>query len=552
MRHWFTASLLLTIAVDCCCPVPVQAQSDCTFKISHFGRTPKTSAELIQLQSKFIDPQFPVTQQFIRELATQESREESLGRPPRATSRADRSVVNFYAQKQGEFSSKYLDLLTNVLPQKQGEAQITSFETIIENQFLRGSPISSEAQQCLQQAAEDIFPSLPFETQWAILFRGNYSLFGSPALTSYLQRLYESLEQHVKSDPESADPSSDRERNLRFYRTGMLKRIYEADPSIGRQIILGEIAAELPRADIEALKLLPDVTLPEMDSLFSKQLPAVYENSDWDEYNAKLGVIERYATVATLPAMKTLYLHDPDDRNQYHDTLFFSYFLRTDQAFGRQLMEAELSRSHSNCSIVVFTEMAGVRHQPELREIAKEHLDNPDKCVAGNAAYSFVWMGNKGVEDLLWRHLEAWHKEWAGKNGPIPYPEQAYEDSLVEALLFGNGPCEPRDTVERLRPLYIKGKSVDGNISFPPWHDPVRIEFASSADGPLLFSVDSCSGRINVAQLEAAIPGFPAQTEFEWYGSANSGLQSVIEPARIEIERIIKQQGMSFHIHTDN
>jgi tRNA(Phe) wybutosine-synthesizing methylase Tyw3 len=80
----------------------------------------------------------------------------------------------------------------------------------------------------------------------------------------------------------------------------------------------------------------------------------------------------------------------------------------------------------------------------------------------------------------------------------------------------------------------------------------VRIDFASSADGPLLFSVDSCSGRINVAQLEAAIPGFPAQTEFEWYGSANSGLQSVIEPARIEIERIIKQQGMSFHIHTDN
>ena len=220
-----------------------------------------------------------------------------------------------------------------------------------------------------------------------------------------------------------------------------------------------------------------------MDSVFSKQLPAVYENSDWDEYNAKLGVIERYATVATLPAMKTLYLHDPDDRNQHHDTLFFSYFLRTDPSFGRQLMEAELRRPHSNCSIVVFTEMAGIRHQPELRELAKEHLDNPDRCIAENAAYSFVWMGNDGVEDLLWRHLEAWHKEWAGKGGPIPYPEQAYEDGLVEALLLGSGPCMLRDTVERLRPLYIKGTSVDGNISFPPWHDLVRIEVASYADG---------------------------------------------------------------------
>jgi hypothetical protein len=551
MQHWFNAFLLLTIALEFYSPRSVYAQSECTFKMSQFGRTPKTSVELVQLQSKFIDPQTPVTQQSILELTTQESREESLGQSRRTTRRVDRNVANFHAQKQGEFSAKYLDLLVNVLPQKQGEAQITSFETIIENQFLRGSPISSEAQQCLQQAAEDIFPSLPFEVQWAILFRDNYSLFGSPALTSYLERLYESLEQRVEPDPESVDPSSDRERNLRFYRTGMLKRIYEADPSIGRQIILGEIAAELPRADIEALRLLPDATLPEMDSVFSKQLPEVYENSDWDEYNAKLGVIERYATVATLPAMKMLYLHDPDDRNQYHDTLFFSYFLRTDQAFGKQLMEAELRRPHSNCSIVVFTEMAGIRHQPELRELAKEHLDNPDKCIAEDAAYSFVWMGNKGVEDLLWRHLEAWHKEWAGKSGPIPYPEQAYEDGLAEALLFGNGSCEPRDTVERLRPLYIKGQSVDGNISFPPWHDPVRIEVASYADGPLLFSVDSCFGRINVAQLEAAIPGFPAQTEFEWHGSANPGLQSVIEPARIAIERIIKQQGMSFRMHSD-
>jgi hypothetical protein len=74
----------------------------------------------------------------------------------------------------------------------------------------------------------------------------------------------------------------------------------------------------------------------------------------------------------------------------------------------------------------------------------------------------------------------------------------------------------------------------------------------SYADGPLTFSVDSCSGRINEEQLEAAIPGFPAQTEFEWYGPADSGFQSLIEPARLEIERIIKQQGMSFRVHAEH
>lgn len=60
-------------------------------------------------------------------------------------------------------------------------------------------------------------------------------------------------------------------------------------------------------------------------------------------------------------------------------------------------------------------------------------------------------------------------------SGPIPSDEQDCEDSLTEALLLGSGPCRSKEMIERLRPIYIKGNSVDGNIEFPEWHDPVRI-----------------------------------------------------------------------------
>lgn len=519
--------------------------SECTFEVSQFGRTPLTSLELIRLESELIDPQVPVSQTLILQLNTQAGRDVFSAASKSASTHAASATGKEVPRSQDDFSGKYLDILARVLSAKKGEALVDSLLTVTEDQFLRIRPMQSAERQCLQEAVAMTLPSVPLEVQSRILFAGEYPLFKSSALTLYLHQLYESIDDQVAADED--DPTFDRERIARGYRTRILKRIYEADPNTGRAIILREIASDLPRSDIEALKLLPDETLPEMDSTFAHQLPVVYENSNWDEYNAKLGVIERYATGAILPAMKSLYLHDPDERNQYHEVLFFSYFLRTDPSYGRQLIERSLGMPQSNCSNTLFTELAGIRLQPELRDIARRHLGDPNKCVAANAAYSFKYMGSQDVETLLWQDLEAWHKEWATRSEPIPYPEQNYEDSLVEALLFGRGPCEARDTVKKLKHLYIKGNSVDGNIAFPGWHDPVRIiVHPHTVEGPT-FSVDFCSGSLSSEQLIAAIPDFPAGTEFEWHGPTDRALQSLLESVRLDVEQTVKQHDMSFH-----
>jgi len=504
----------------------------------------------MRLESELIDPQVPVTQTLILQLNTQAGRDAFSTAPKSTSGQTAKPAGKEGLRNQGDFSGKYLDILARVLPAKKGEALVDSLLTVTEDQFLRIRPAQPTERQCLKETVAKTLPSVPLEVQSRILFSGEYPLFKSSALTLYLHRLYESVDDQIVADED--DPTFDRERVTRGYRTRILKRIYEADSNTGRAIILGEIASEVPRSDIEALKLLPDETLPEMDSTFAHQLPVVYDNANWDEYNAKLGVIERYATAAILPAMKSIYLHDPDERNQYHEFLFFSYFLRTDPAFGRQLIEKSLGMPQSNCSNTLFTELAGIRSQPELREIARRHLDDQNKCIAANAAYSFKYMCSQDVENLLWRDLEAWHKEWATKSEPIPYAEQNYEDSLVETLLFGRGPCRSRDTVERLKRLYIKGSSVDGNIDFPEWHDPVKIIVQPHIVESLIFSVDFCSGSLSVEQLNAAIPDFPTGTEFEWYGPADPALQSLIESVRLDVERTIKQNDMSFHVHTVN
>lgn len=102
---------------------------------------------------------------------------------------------------------------------------------------------------------------------------------------------------------------------------------------------------------------------------------------------------------------------------------------------------------------MVFTDIAHVHVSPELGKIAKDYIDYPDRKIAANAAYIFKWLGNADVETALWKNLDTWHKKWAANSGSIPFDEQNYQDSLVEALLLGGGPCKSKDTMDRLRPF---------------------------------------------------------------------------------------------------
>jgi hypothetical protein len=214
----------------------------------------------------------------------------------------------------------------------------------------------------------------------------------------------------------------------------------------------------------------------------------------------------------------------------------------------REAVHCRLHEKRPEGCRFVFTDIAHVRISAELGNIAKDYIENSDRKTAANATYIFKWVGSADVEPLLWKNLETWHKKWSGMSGPIPFDEQDYEDSLTEALLLGSGPCRSKEMIERLRPIYIKGNSVDGNIEFPEWHDPVRILADPSLPSGPRFQVDFCSGFLDVEQLKSAIPHFPAGSRFAWSRMYLQTPDAALDPLFKEFESLAKEHGMSLQL----
>ena len=519
--------------------------SECVVDVDEFARTSRTSPEVIRLQAELIDPDVAVTPQLILELAHKSIGDFGISRaqPPTTTPEQTR-IASFYGQHLDELTGKYLDILLEALPQKRGQAQIESFATIVENQFLRLTPMLPGVQGCFQRAAASIFPSLPFESQWRMLHSDSYPLFRSANLTAYLRQLYDSLEDHIRdSDPEET------ERDVRFYRSVILQQIYEEDPIAGRAMIIEEITSGRPRVDIEALAILPDEALPEMDRILSRQVPTLGKNSDDYEGMAKLGVVERYATKNLLPRVKSAYLGNAGKWSPRQEALFLSYFLRTDSRFAQQAIAKHL-KERRTWYYEIFADITNIRVSPELGKIARSYINDPDREIAGGAVNAFNRSGEADVETLLWKNLATWHKKWLQNSDSIPFGDQSYQDSLVEALLYGGGPCKLKDAMDSLRPIYIKGKSVDGNIDFPEWHDPVRLLAANSPYGPK-FQLDFCGGFLSLGQLKTVMPRFPKGTNFEWSGMHVLPSDIALDPLFEELELLAKEHGMSLRARPD-
>jgi|HubBroStandDraft_2_1064218.scaffolds.fasta_scaffold02209_2 hypothetical protein len=525
---------------------PAGKTSECVVDVDQFARTSRTSPEVIRLQSELIDPDVPVTPQLILELAHKSVGDIGVPRaqPPTTTPEQTR-IASFYGRYLDELTGKYLDILLEALSQKRGQAQIESLATVVQSQFLRLAPMHRGVQDCFQRVAASIFPSLPFETQWLTLHSDSYPLFKSANLTAYLRQLYESLEDHIRdSEPEET------ERDLRFYRSMILQRIYEEDPIAGRAMIIEEITSGRPRVDIEALAILPDETLPEIDRTLLRQLPTLNKNSDDYETMAELGVVERYGTESLLPGLKSSYLKGAGKWNSRQEALFLSYFLRTNPQFARQAIVKHL-KERKSWYYEIFADVTDIRVSPELGKIARDYIDDRDRLIAGGAVNAFNRSGEADVETLLWKNLDTWHKKWSQNSDSIPFDEQSYQDSLVEALLYGGGPCKSKDAIDRLRPIYIKGNSVDGNIEFPEWHDPIRILADISFPTGPRFQVDFCGGLLSLEQLKTVMPRFPKATDFEWNGMHVLASDVALDPLFKELEALATEHGMSLRPRQD-
>ncbi len=536
LRHLFELFVCLALSLASVAqPAQTEAPRDdspCTATIL-FPQIQQASLEILRFRSELTDPDVAVTQPLIMALS-------------RKTLIAGGHIQGDSDSSMYALMGRHLDILLRSILQKKGEAQRASFRTLVENQFLRPDYMDSARQSCFQFAAASIFPTLPVEDQLFLLTSNYYPLFQSSSLTLYMRQLYESLD---NQQPDSDDRS---EHAVRFYRGLILRRIYEEDPVIGRAMILDEIASGSPRVDRDALTILPDETLPDVDNVARHQLSILQPGESDYASLAILGVLERYGTTNLLPVVKSAYIMGAPRWTSDEKDLLLSYLLRTDPTFVKQMIRHCVKTAPVNC-LSVFTGIASVRSSKglvahvrspqELNTLAEGYIGYLDRRIAADAAYIFKWTGNASVTPELWKNLEVWHRVWAVKR-PIPPEEQDYEDSLAEALLLGDGPCRSKETIERLRSLYIKGNSVNGNIRFPAWHDPIYIGVDSTLPSGPSFQVTFCNGFLNFDELKAGMPHFPAGTHFAWAGTLEPPTPPRLEPLFKELQSVANEHRM--------
>jgi len=422
LRHFPTLFVLIAISVPSVAQ-PAQTgtlreDSPCTATIP-FPQIQQASPEIARLQSELTDPDVPVTKLFIMDLAHK-------------TLIAGAHIQGGSNPSMYALTALYLDILLESVLQKKGKAQSTSFKTLVQDQFFRTDYMDSARQSCFQFAAANIFPTLPAEDQFFLVNSNYYPLFQSSSLTLYLRELYESLD---KQQPDSDDSS---ERDLRFFRGLIVRRIYDEDPAMGRAIILDEIASDSPRVDGDALTILEDETLPEVDAVARRQLSVLPPGQSNYASLAILSVLERYGTVNILPVVKSAYIKGAPRWTSDEKALLLSYLLHADPIFVKKMVRRCAKTAPVNC-LSVFTEIARVRASKglvahvrspeELNALAADYIGYPDRRIAADAAYIFKWTGNASVESELWKNLEAWHREWAEKR-PIPHKSKATKTVL--------------------------------------------------------------------------------------------------------------------------
>ncbi len=438
-----------------------------------------------------------------------------------------------------ELMARYLERLAAAVLEKRGQARAISLHTLLElkwNRCLGTTPRLPTRIEGLPNELVSVFHQLPPQAQYTLL-KYRWKRLAGLAMLPILRRIYE-------NPPESVRPWQ-----IADIREIALRRLYELAPDEGRRLILEEIRSPTPCVGINALGLLPDQTLPELDEVLAENLERSLHKGRPEIHSLLVG---RYATPRVLPRIKAVYGAGECWAKSIQSALL-AYFLRADPAFGAEMVRKAFdvrTVKHRYCYPSLL-DVAQLHMSPELEQIAIAYLADPDPEVAANAAAMLGRHGSEAAEEHLWRRLEKWHEEWKGREDELRYriaednPNQAevrLETALWQALAYAPAWLSDREKLRRLQGLCVTRNArrwLNGLIL--GWTDEIRINF-QPAGGE--------EWRVKVAQYEFAsisalkekLAQFPSGTAFIW--QPQSAGESEEERLFLELQGFLKVRGM--------
>lgn len=291
--------------------------------------------------------------------------------------------------------------LADAIGSKRDGAKAISLKTLLDGASQDGVPETSRAEMVR------LFAQLP-ESQQAALLGGQWKQIAGPDMIPALRRLYDSA-----ADTNGAAPPT----------VAMaVERLYELDPVQGRELILGEIAREVPRLPFRTLAMLPDATLPAMDKILVEHL----------EHNHPVGeLIARYATADILEPVKTHYLR----QHSMCEPALTAWFLRVDPAWGERVLLASLA-GPGYCRMAIIGQTAGYYAGPEWEKVAVAVLNgNYPVILKADAVRALGQHGSKTSEAAVRETFRYWHEWWKDRKAAEWNEEnRRFEQAFIESF----------------------------------------------------------------------------------------------------------------------
>jgi hypothetical protein len=517
----------------------------------HFGllSSPRRESVIREMEAQIAAPEHPVTVSFIQTLGTlaylsqfrvpmlpyPNGNEEKM-KPWQAEMQKRRAAFQ-------EITANYREQLLEAVSRKEKSALAVSLGTLLEFEVNvpneKRTPARTARVDQIAAALPGIFLNLPSDTQSRMLTYF-WKPIANPSMLPALQRLIDK-------------PSSPEEGTFSDLRGIALKRLFELAPDEGRQAVLREIRRTPLRIRPQALSILPDETLPELDEILSEKLSRHDPETEFDVVADYSALIARYATSASLPAVKKALANKVGRMACHIQSPMIAFSLRVDPDYGVEVLEQSLTaRKETGCYRSEFGEVARFYPSPRLEGIAAAHLDDPEVIVAVQAAAVLGQYGSAKAEQHLMDRLERWHTQWSGREKEIQAPNEKgmvdgdptqLEIELVRALVRARAWVVDYETLNRIRQLCltVSGRNEVDSAIRDAKDLSIRVTFNSVDNSPEHFSVGQYRPE-TVKHLKEKLIQFSKGTVFVWKPQNDGGTSE--EQLFSELKKLLTQHDL--------
>jgi hypothetical protein len=450
--------------------------------------SPHRSIVLNALRAAIDDPDHPVTQYFVDTLVTLEAQSEPTKRFPQVGtmstkdfSRAMDANLNEHQRRAKE----YMAQVGKALGAKRGMAA-----TLTASELLQAKTEDTrEGRARLRHALIAGWETLPTEKRNEIIANA-WDRVAGPEWLPVLENIV------------AAGPG----------RTAALRRMIEMFPDRGREAAIAEMIAPSGKILIEALALLPDKELPQIEQ------PLIARMEKGDNETIDYELLDRYASVRLLPRVKKVYEAQRDSWDCTTQAAMLRYLLRTDPDYGVAQIAHSVQKHSTGCYNTPLDRLKEYVSMPGVERIATATLDSPWTIAVRDAAESLMHYGSPSAEAALFARLERFHRRWMERpkeledvpTGALAEgDERGLDEVLVKAISSAQAWFANADTLHRLKKLsspamqrdldedldQLRTNSFRGIVSWIP-------------DGKLRFNMGWYNGE-GMANFKAKLAQFP-------------------------------------------